>query len=190
MATVTGSHEKTIVFGVLSLNGKQLFRQYQRFDSDSFIAYLEEIKKKFKKFIMFVDRATQHRSKMVEEYLQRNSKTIRVEYFPVGLPLFNAVEECWRQGKCNILSRYYSSLSHIKQAISNYYRTRRFNLDIKKYLFRSTYNVCQYRTLKSITTAYKKEYENIMFYNKFCSYRFFDKSIQLSIICSLFCNQF
>ena len=139
MVTVTGSHSKTIVFGVLSLNGKQLFRQYERFDShQSFIAYLEEARKKFKKFIMIVDRATQHRSRMVKEYLQRNSETIRMEYFPVGLPLLNAVEECWRQGKCNILPRYYSGFSHLKQTISNFYRTRRFNLDIKKDLFRST----------------------------------------------------
>jgi transposase len=138
VVTVTGSHDKTIVYGVLSLDGKQLFRQYERFDSHSFIAYLEEIRKKFKRFIMFVDRATQHRSKMVEEYLQRNIEAIKIEYFPVGSPEFNAVEECWRQGKCNILSNNYSSFSHIKQAISSYYRTRRFKLDIKKYLFRST----------------------------------------------------
>ncbi len=67
VVTVRGAHHKTIIYGVLSLDGKQLFRQYKRFDSQSFIAYLEEIKKKFNKFIMFVDRATQHRSKMVEE---------------------------------------------------------------------------------------------------------------------------
>lgn len=138
VVTVTGSHSKTIVFGILSLDGKQLFRQYERFDSQSFIAYLEEVRKKFKKFIMIVDRATQHRSRMVKEYLQRNLETIRMEYFPVGLPLLNAVEECWRQGKCNILSRYCSGFSRLKQTISNFYRTRRFNLDIKKYLFRST----------------------------------------------------
>ncbi len=35
-------------------------------------AYLEETKKIFKKSMMFVDRATQHRSKIVMEYLQRN----------------------------------------------------------------------------------------------------------------------
>ena len=140
IVTVTGSHEKTIVFGTLSLVGrKQLFRQYDRFDSHSFISYLEEVQKKFKKFVMFVDRATQHRSRMVEAYLQRNMDTIRVEYFPAGLPLLNAVEECWRQGKYNIISRNsYTNFSDIKQAISNYYRTKRFNLDIKKYLFRST----------------------------------------------------
>ena len=139
VVTVSGSHSKTIIFGILSLNGKQLFRQHERFDShQSFIAYLEETRKKFKKFIMIVDRATQHRSRMVKEYLQRNLETIRIEYFPVGLPLLNAVEECWRQGKCNILPGYYSGFSHLKQTISNFYRTRRFNLDIKKYLFRST----------------------------------------------------
>ena len=139
VVTVTGSHSKTIVFGILSLDGKQLFRQYDRFDSHQpLIEYLEETRKKFKKFIMIVDRATQHRSRMVREYLQRNLETIGVEYFPVGLPLLNAVEECWRQGKCSILPRYYPNFSRLKQTISNLYRTRRFNLDIKKYLFRST----------------------------------------------------
>jgi hypothetical protein len=140
VATVTGSHSKTtIAFGVLSLDGKQLFRQYERFDSHhSFIAYLEEARKKFKKFIMIVDRATQHRSRMVKECPQRNLETTRIGYFPVGLPLSNAVEECWRQGKCNILSRCCSGFSRLRQTISNLYRTRRFNLDIKKCLLGST----------------------------------------------------
>ena len=53
MVTVTGSHSKTVAFGVLSLDGKQLFSQYNRFDShQSFIAYLAEIRKKFKKFLV------------------------------------------------------------------------------------------------------------------------------------------
>jgi len=49
MVTVTGSHSKTFAFGVLFLDGKQLFRQYESFDSYSFIAYLEDVKKKFRK---------------------------------------------------------------------------------------------------------------------------------------------
>ena len=57
IVTVTGSHSKTIIFGVISTDGKQLFRQYDRFDSHSFIEYLEEVRKKFKKFVIFVDRA-------------------------------------------------------------------------------------------------------------------------------------
>ena len=72
IVTVTGSHSKSIIFGVLSRDGKQLFRQYDRFDGHSFITYLEQVRKKFKKFIIFVDRATQHRSKVVQKYLKRN----------------------------------------------------------------------------------------------------------------------
>ena len=136
--TVTGTHNKTIIFGVLSNDGKQLFRQYNRFDSHSFIRYLEQVRKKFKKFIIFVDRAPQHRSKIVKKYLQRNRDSMRIEYFPVGSPEFNAVEECWRQGKYNILSNYYPNFQSLRHMISRYYRTRRFNLDIKKYLLRST----------------------------------------------------
>jgi transposase len=137
VVTVTGSHSKTIVFEALSLDGKQLFRQHGRFDSHSFITYLEETRRRSKKFIMFVDRAAQHRSKEVRECLQRNVDNVRVEYFPVGSPEFNAVEECWRQGKHNLLSEHYPNFQSLKQVISNYYRTRRFNLDIKKYLLRS-----------------------------------------------------
>ncbi len=45
IVTVTGSHSKTIVYGVLSLDDKQLFKQYDRFDSHSFMTYLDEVKK-------------------------------------------------------------------------------------------------------------------------------------------------
>jgi transposase len=138
IVTIPGSHNKTIVFGVLSNDGKQLFRQYNRFDSLSFIRYLEQLRKKFKKFVIFVDRAAQHRFKVVQECIKRNEENIRIEYFPVGSPEFNAVEECWRQGKYNILSNYYSSFSQLKQIISRYHRTIRLKLDVKKYLLRST----------------------------------------------------
>ena len=139
IVTVTGSHNKTILFGVLSTDGKQLFRQYDRFDSHSFIRYLEQVRKKFKKFVIFVDRATQHRSKVIQEYLHRNEDSMKIEYFPVGSPAeFNAVEECWKQGKYNLLSNYYPNFQSLRHMISQYYRTRRFNLDIKRYLLRST----------------------------------------------------
>ena len=56
VTVTTGSHSKTIIFGALSSDGKQLFRQYDRFDSQTFIRYLEQVRKKFKKYVIFVDR--------------------------------------------------------------------------------------------------------------------------------------
>jgi transposase len=83
-----------------------------------------------------VDRATPHCSKITRTFLAENRDTIRLEYFPVGSPEFNAVEECWRQGKYNILSCYYDTIDSLKDAISSYYKTRKFNLNIVLYLSR------------------------------------------------------
>ena len=58
--TVTGSRKRTMVFGCLSLDGKQLFRQYDKFDSNTFVDYLIQVQKRFGKIVIFVDRATPH----------------------------------------------------------------------------------------------------------------------------------
>src|SRR6185437_15596369 len=53
VVTITGSHQKTCIFGVLSINGIQLFRQYSTFDQDMFLQYLKELQRKFRKLILF-----------------------------------------------------------------------------------------------------------------------------------------
>jgi transposase len=149
IVTVTGSHQKTCVFGTLTIHGKQLFRQYKTFDQYSFIiSYLRELKRKFHKLILFLDRAPpQHcRSKRVRAYLERNDDddVMTVEYcLPKGSPELSAVEECWKQGKDDLLvSKYYPSFTNLKAAITIYYRTKRFKLDIVKYLMRESANLC------------------------------------------------
>jgi transposase len=75
----------------------------------------------------------------MKEYLKENKDSVRILYFPKGSPEFNAVvEECWRQGKYDLLleSKYYPRFTDLKSSIAKYYRTRRFNLDIVKYLLR------------------------------------------------------
>ena len=67
---------------------------------------------------------TPHCSKDYKRFLDTNKDTIRLEYFPVGSPEFNAVEECWRQGKYYILSNYYSNLLNIQ---FHYYRLKDSN---------------------------------------------------------------
>ena len=138
IVTVTGSRKRTIVFGSLSKEGKkQLFKQYDKFNSATFVDYLKHVQKRFGKCIVFVDRATPHSSRITSKFLAENKNNIRLEYFPIGSPEFNAVEECWRQGKYNILSTYYPLFDDLKYNICYYYRTTRFNLDIVKYLMRT-----------------------------------------------------
>ncbi len=134
---VNGSHQKTIIFGALSHNGKQFFRQYDKFDQYCFLDYLKCLHRKFGKVLVYVDRAPQHyKSKIVQKYLDENDDVI-LDWFPKGSPEFNAIEECWKQGKYDLLvSQYQPSLSNLKNNISKYYRTRRFKLDILKYMQR------------------------------------------------------
>ena len=99
VVTMTGSHQRTCVFGTLTMEGKQLFRQYDVFNKDTFLDYLKQVRKRLGKVIMFTDRARQHRSKKVREYLEENKDAVRIVYLTKGSPEFNAVEECWRKGK-------------------------------------------------------------------------------------------
>jgi transposase len=139
VVTATGSHQRTCVFGTLTMDGRQLFRQYGIFDQDTFLDYLKQVKKRIGKVVMFTDRARQHQSKKVKEYLEENKDSVRILYLPKGSPEFNAVEECWRQGKYDLLvSKYYPKFTDLKSSIARYYRTRRFNLDIIKYLLRKS----------------------------------------------------
>ena len=68
IVTVTGSRKRTIVFGCLSIDGKQLFKQYEEFNSNTFLDYLKQLQKRVGKFVIFVDRATPYRLKSQESY--------------------------------------------------------------------------------------------------------------------------
>jgi DDE superfamily endonuclease len=80
IVTVTGSHQRTCVFGTITIDGKQLFRQYDVFNQYVFLKYLKELQRKFRKLLLFIDRAVQHRSSiMVRKHLEENKDVIRVE---------------------------------------------------------------------------------------------------------------
>ncbi|MGB8936341.1 MAG: hypothetical protein WCC17_14690, partial [Candidatus Nitrosopolaris sp.] len=70
--SITGSHQKTCVFGGLCIDGRQFFRQYSTFDQDTFLQYLKKFQRKFRKLILFLDRAVQHyRVYLVSAYIDR-----------------------------------------------------------------------------------------------------------------------
>jgi hypothetical protein len=132
---VTGSHKKTFLFGSLSLDGRQLFRQYGEMNSKTFLQYLKCLKRKYGKFVFFYDGAPWHKEERVKEFFEKNRDFIIPVFFPRGSPELNPVEECWRQGKgCILGSAYPPSFEELKKRISCYYRTKRFHLTIINYL--------------------------------------------------------
>ena len=135
---VTGSHRHSCLFGALSLEGKQLFRQYDRFNGDTFLEFLKTIHSKFPKCHLFLDKASPHyRSRKVKEYFDEHKDSLIPAYLPTASPEFMVMEEVWNVAKRDLLVlKHYTSFSDFKNRISRYFRTKRFNLNVRNYLLR------------------------------------------------------
>ncbi len=53
---ITGSHRHSCLLGAISIDGKQLFRQYDKFNGDTFFDFLKAIHARFPKCYLFMDR--------------------------------------------------------------------------------------------------------------------------------------
>jgi transposase len=132
----TGSHRKIAVYGTCAENRMQCFRTYPEADSNGFLAYLKALIRKYPKMILFMDKATYHKKEArVKRFLRKHRDVIKVRWFPSGFPEANPMEECWNQGKDDVLgSKFYDSFEKFEKAVVQYYRTKRFKLDLYKYL--------------------------------------------------------
>jgi transposase len=133
---VTGSHKHSCTFGAVSIEGKQIFRQYDVFNGDTFLEFLKKIHARFPKCYLFMDKASPHyKSKKVLKYFEENKDTLIPVYLPTASPEFMVMEEVWNIAKRDLfVLQYYSSFADLKKRISCYFRTKRFNLNMKNYL--------------------------------------------------------
>ena len=120
------------------MEGKQLFRQYERFNGDTFLDYLKLIHNKFPKCYLFMDKASPHyRSRKVIKYLEENKDTNPNISSNRITTEFMVMEEVWNIAKRDLLVlKYYPSFADLKNKISRYFRTKRFSLDMRNYLLR------------------------------------------------------
>ncbi len=133
---ITGSHQQSCLFGSISLDGRQLFRQYNRFNEDTFYEYLKQIHHKFPKCYLFLDKAPQHyKSHKVRKYIEEHNDSLIPVYLPTASPEFMVLEECWNISKNNLLVlTYYPSFRDFRIKIGQYFRTKRFTFTMRKYL--------------------------------------------------------
>ena len=132
----TGSHKKVLLSGSVALDGSTLFRSYESITSSEFISYLNALKRKYGKFVLFYDGAPWHRSYKVERFLKKNRRRIRPVMFPSCSPELNPVEECWNIGKEHLLgSTVPVSFDKMRKGVSEYYRTKKFHLNIINYIY-------------------------------------------------------
>ena len=81
--TYTGSHSKTIVFGLITLDGEGFFQRHGSFTGKEFVEFLKAACERFGKILMITDGAPQHRSKFVREEIGRLDG-VELQFLPPG----------------------------------------------------------------------------------------------------------
>ena len=133
---ITGSHQQSCLFGAISLDGRQLFRQYNRFNEDTFYEFLKQIHHKFPKCYLFLDKAPQHyKSHKIKKYFEEHKDSLIPVYLPTASPEFMVLEECCNISKNDLLVlTYYMSFRDFRIKIEQDFRTKRFKFNMCKYL--------------------------------------------------------
>ena len=90
------------------MEGKQLFRHYDKFNGDTFLDFLRIIHHKFPRCHVFTDKAVSphHRSRKAREargYFDRHKDTLIPAYLPTASPEFMMLEEVWNMAKRDML---------------------------------------------------------------------------------------
>ena len=65
--TDTGSHSRTVLFGLITLDVEGFFQRYSSFTGKEFVEFLKAACERFGKILMITDGAPQHGSKFVRE---------------------------------------------------------------------------------------------------------------------------
>ena len=114
------------------MDRKELFRQYDRFDENTFYEFLKQIHYKFPKCCLFLDKASQHyKSHKVRQYFEQHRNDL--------VPVFGYLQHhlsLWysKNLKDLLVLTYYHSFTNFRKKIGEYFRTKHFNLNMRNYL--------------------------------------------------------
>ena len=135
---ITGSHKHSCLFGAINMEGNSSSDRTDKFNGDTFLDFLKTIHHKFPRCHVFMDKASPHyRSRKVRDYFDRHKDTLIPVYLPTASPEFMMLEEVWNIAKRDLtVRRDYPSFEDFICEVSCYFRTKRFNLNMRNYLLK------------------------------------------------------
>lgn len=132
---VNGSTQNTNVYGAYTLEGKFHYKFVERQLATVTVAFLERLRKIYKKVIFVLDRARWHTAKYVIEYTQKFRGDVQLIFFPITSPDANPVEECWRQTRNNVTANIaFSSTEQLKKELRREWNKQKFKHKSINYL--------------------------------------------------------
>lgn len=132
---VNGSTQNTNVYGAYTLDGKFHYKFVEKQIAIKTIAFLERLRKIYKKVIFLLDNARWHTAKKVEEYVAKFEGDVQLVFFPKTSPDVNPVEECWRQTRNDVTGNCaFSNTQHLKKRLRNQWNRQKFKHKSINYL--------------------------------------------------------
>ena len=123
----------TNVFGARS-SKSFIFSFSNKKRQPQFIRFLEKLRRRWGKFLLFVDNAKAHGGAMVKDYLRCHRKSVKLEYFPKCSPEENPTEQCWKPGRNALANRVVPSLNAAKYHLSKTFNNTEAMPKMFKYL--------------------------------------------------------
>ena len=78
------NHARRTVFGALSKHGDQMFMSARRFNTESTLQFFRRLLARHGAVALLLDRATPHRSRAENDFVEDNEGLVRVKYLPTG----------------------------------------------------------------------------------------------------------
>ena len=134
------SNKKASVYGAL-IDGKELFHQWtDKLNSETFIEFVNNLFSylpKDKKYVLILDNASYHKSKITLNFLNSLGENIFIEFIPPYSPQLNAIETCWKIVRYNVTnSNLFNSIKELVLGIETFLKTYIFMLNPANYLIR------------------------------------------------------
>jgi len=134
------SNKKLTVFGALTSEHDFYYDFYDSQNSLTYLAFLSdfiETLDKNKKYVFVFDNASYHKTKVIKNFLEKNSSFVKVEFLPPYSPELNPIETVWKITRATVTnSKYYKTLDELQESLENFWIKKKFMLKFTNYLCR------------------------------------------------------
>ena len=99
-------------------------RFFDEANSDSFVAFLKVLQKRFGKLLLFADNASCHKSERVIDYINSANGDIIPAHFPKYAPELNPIGIQWREIKKCVSNAFFAACEDMKASIRSTLRRK------------------------------------------------------------------
>ena len=128
----TFSKQSVKMFGALGKDGFYM-RPADALNSETFIEFLKELRRAYPKFVMILDNAGYHKSRMASRFIESAGGDIKLIYLPPHAPQLNPIEVQYMVLKRLLAGRYFENVDELRDAIVQIVQNEMKAIEIKVY---------------------------------------------------------